>query len=156
MTYHIRQYQQSDIEKVLEIFRLNTPAYFDPSEESGLIKYLEAKGNYFYVAVKESGIIGGGGHDLPINQTHAMLSWYFVHPNVYGQGIGTALVRQNWESVSMKTHINKLIVRTSQFAYPFFEKHGFETIEVKIDYWAKGYDLYFMQMDLCPYQDLSP
>jgi len=148
MTINIRPYRQSDIQQVLEIFRLNTPAYFDPSEESGLTKYLEEKGNYFYVAIKDSSIIGGGGYDLPINQHHGMLSWYFVHPNVYGQGVGTALVKQNMSLVRKASYIHKLIVRTSQFAFLFFEKHGFETVEVKKDYWAKGYDLYFMKMDL--------
>jgi N-acetylglutamate synthase-like GNAT family acetyltransferase len=98
--------------------------------------------------MNDSSIIGGRGFDLPTNQHHGMLSWYFVHPNVCGNGVGNALVKQNMASISMSENINKLIVRTSQFAFPFFEKHGFKTVEVKIDYCAKGYDLYFMQMDI--------
>jgi ribosomal protein S18 acetylase RimI-like enzyme len=30
--------------------------------------------------------------------------------------------------------------------YPFYEKHGFELIEIVQDYWSRGFDLYRMEL----------
>lgn len=38
--------------------------------------------------------------------------------------------------------IPKIIVKTSQVAYKFYEKQVFKLFEIKKDYWAGGFDLY--------------
>jgi len=38
-----------------------------------------------------------------------------------------------------------MTVRTSQFVYGFYEKHGFELKKVVKNYWAQGFDLYDME-----------
>ena len=42
--------------------------------------------------------------------------------------------------------IEKIIVRTSQLTYTFYEKSGFEIIKIVKDYWAKGFDLEEVQL----------
>jgi len=42
--------------------------------------------------------------------------------------------------------IDIISVRTSQHAYKFYEKMGFELVKITNDYWAKNFDLYLMQM----------
>jgi ribosomal-protein-alanine N-acetyltransferase len=37
----IREFNQEDKSNVLELFRLNTPAFFSPDEEKDLIFYLD-------------------------------------------------------------------------------------------------------------------
>jgi ribosomal protein S18 acetylase RimI-like enzyme len=41
-----------------------------------------------------------------------------------------------------------IIVRTSQLAYKFYQKVGFELEKTEKDFWAKGFDLYQMKMNL--------
>jgi ribosomal protein S18 acetylase RimI-like enzyme len=41
--------------------------------------------------------------------------------------------------------IQKITVRTSQVAYKFYEKQGFELFEIIKDYWADGFDMYNME-----------
>ncbi|EMR01507.1 hypothetical protein ADICEAN_03364 [Cesiribacter andamanensis AMV16] len=38
-----------------------------------------------------------------------------------------------------------IVVRTSQLVYRFYEKGGFTLKEVVQEYWAPGFDLYYME-----------
>ena len=40
----------------------------------------------------------------------------------------------------------KQALRTTQLAFQFYEKMGFELDKTKKDFWAKGFDLYQMKM----------
>jgi hypothetical protein len=40
--------------------------------------------------------------------------------------------------------IDKIVVRTSQHTYLYFEKNNFYTVQAEKDYWAVGFDLYLM------------
>jgi len=46
--------------------------------------------------------------------------------------------------------VNKIIVRTSQHVFPFYEKYGFKITKTIPNYWAQGFDLIEMK-----YQKLS-
>jgi ribosomal-protein-alanine N-acetyltransferase len=41
--------------------------------------------------------------------------------------------------------IEKIIVRTSQITFPFYQKQGFRLKEKIDNYWAEGFDLYYME-----------
>ena len=51
-----------------------------------------------------------------------------------------SLASTTWD----EQEIDAIIVRTSQLVFKFYEKHGFEVIEIVKDYWAKDFDLYYM------------
>jgi hypothetical protein len=40
------------------------------------------------------------------------------------------------------------MVRTTQLVYPFYQKAGFTLDKVEQDYWANGFDLYQMMLQL--------
>ena len=44
--------------------------------------------------------------------------------------------------------VKTIIVRTSQLAYQFYGKVGFELEKVEKDFWAAGFDLYLMRLEL--------
>ena len=71
-----------------------------------------------------------------------------VIPIFKGKGIGKQLVQHRIEVIKTKPDIERIIVRTSQLVYQFYEKCGFQLITVKKDFWAKGFDLYKMEIKL--------
>jgi [ribosomal protein S18]-alanine N-acetyltransferase len=143
----IREYRSEDLQKVLNIFRLNTPAYFSPGEEKDLIFYLENEiDNYFLLELNDE-IIGCGGINFCEDKTLGKLSWDFLHPEFQGQGHGTFLVEHRISKLK-ESAVKKIMVRTSQHAYKFYEKAGFTLVDKSKDYWAPGFDLYTMEFNL--------
>lgn len=142
---HIREYNQSDAGSILALFRLNTPKFFSQSEEQDLIEYLGYHIDHYYVVEDKQRIIGCGGINFSEDMTSVRISWDIIHPDYQGKGVGSLLVRHRLEKIKEYPRIKTIIVRTSQVAYRFYEKQGFILKEVVKDYWAKGFDLYYME-----------
>ncbi len=147
----IRFYQDTDKQELIKIIRLNIPNYFDTSEEEEFVEYLEQKKeDYFVIEDKITNqIIGCGGinyfFDEPIPL--ARISWDIIHPNFQEQGVGKELLLYRINYIKSK-EINFIVVRTSQLVYKFYQKVGFELEKIEKDFWAKGFDLYQMKMNL--------
>lgn len=144
----IRKYNPNDRPAVLELFRLNTPAFFAPAEENDLVDYLAGHAQHYYV-VEENGIVlGCGGFNTNHpgdDNTTARISWDIFHPQSQGKGLGTALTAFRLREIAAMPGIKTIVVRTTQLVYPFYEKFGFKTVEIIKDYWAPGFDLYHME-----------
>ena len=149
----IRKYRKEDHEAVIELLRLNTPAFFSASEEAGLHDFLHNHSENYYVIESMGGILGAGGFILSQDLSRGTICWDLVHPAHHGKGIGRKLtefrIRQMQEAGSPKT----IIVRTAQFTYGFYEKMGFALREIVKDYWANGYDLYWMEYVGTPHRE---
>ncbi len=141
----IRKYTQADHDQVIHLLRLNTPAYFSPVEEKELIHYLEVDAGHYYVVETEKEIIGCGGFNLTDDPSVARISWDIFHPDHQGKGLGSLLTKFRIEKIKDEGNIQTIVVRTSQLAYKFYEKFGFELKEIVKDYWAAGFDLYRME-----------
>lgn len=142
----IRPYRKSDQPALLQVFRLNTPKYFAPAEEQDFIEYLEHLIEDYFVIEQSNAIIGGGGVNYFEEEKGARISWDFIHPDAHGKGLGRKLVQHRIDHIKNKPHIETITVRTSQLAYRFYQKFGFELVKTEKDFWAEGLDLY--QMDL--------
>jgi len=57
----IKEYKNSDKVEVVNLLKLNTPAYFSPEEKKGLIYYLDNEIEKYYVIEVDNRIIGCGG-----------------------------------------------------------------------------------------------
>jgi N-acetylglutamate synthase-like GNAT family acetyltransferase len=145
----IRFYQKEDKEEVIKLIQLNIPTYFEESEEKEFVDYLEKhKEDYFVINDKATNqIIGCGGINYFFDENLARISWDIIHPNFQGQGIGKTLLLHRINHIQSK-NIKTIVVRTSQFAYEFYQKSGFELEKIEKDFWAKGFDLYQMKMNL--------
>ena len=137
----IREYEPTDKDAVINLIRLNIPKYFAPTEETDLNYYLDHERELYYVLLFDGQIVGCGG----INKTTGKISWDILHPQYQGKSLGSQLLKYRIEKIKVIDSIQKITVRTSQLAYKFYEKQGFELNEVKEDYWAKGFDLYRME-----------
>lgn len=143
--YTIEEYNDKDREELLKIFRLNVPDYFAAEEEQDLIMFLDNYADNFYVCKNDGVLSGCGGHNM--KDDLGILSWYIVHPGYQKKGIGRLLVDYNIAELKRKGY-KRIRVRTSQFTDKFYEKFGFILMHIEKDFWAKGIDLYEMEMDV--------
>lgn len=140
----IRKYNSSDRDKIIQLFRRNTPLYFHPTEEADLVHYLDYQIEDYFVFENNKEILGAGGINYEMESKTAIISWDFIHPSHHRKGIGRLLMERRLDHIQSKKYFNKIKVRTSQLSYKFYEKLGFQLKEIKLDYWQKGFDLYLM------------
>lgn len=140
----LRPYQKSDFEQIINLFLLNTPQYFCPPEQEDLERFLNNEIENFYVIDEDGKVLATGGSN--IKGDFGYLSWYIVHPNYHGKGLGRQLAERNLDLLKEYPRISGIKVRTSQLVYPFYEKLGFVIISTTDNYWGDGMHLY--EMDL--------
>ncbi len=142
----IRRYTPADREGVLNLLRMNTPMYFSPDEEKDLHYYLDNHVENYFVLVSGNTLLGCGGFNFSDDLTVGKISWDIFHPHHQGKGLGRMLTQYRIDKLKEYDCINIISVRTSQLVYKFYEKFGFVLQEVVKDYWAKGFDLYRMEI----------
>lgn len=141
----IREYNPEDLDDVMKLIKLNIPTAFAFEEEADFKKYLETERELYYVLLFDAKIVGCGGINFADNHITGIISWDMLHPDYKGKAIGTKLLKYRIDKLNSIVGIEKIKVRTSQLAYKFYEKNGFELIKIQKDYWAKGFDLYSME-----------
>lgn len=141
----IRPYQKSDKNALIELLKQNVPTYFAESEIEDFRTYLEHQLEQYFVAEIDQTIVGAGGINFDIPQNIAKISWDFIATDFHGKGIGKKLLEYRLTYIKSLSHIHLISVRTSQLAYLFYQKNGFILKEVIKDYWAEGFDLYWME-----------
>ena len=141
----IREYLTTDKEVVMNLIKLNTPNFFAKEEVNDLSNYLDKGIELYYVLLVDGKVVGCGGINFAEKRTIGKISWDIVHPAYQGKSLGTKLLNHRIEKLRNISSIKKIIVRTSQLVYKFYEKQGFVLLEVKKDYWADGLDMYKME-----------
>jgi [ribosomal protein S18]-alanine N-acetyltransferase len=144
----IRPYVSEDKGELVALLRLNTPQYFDESEESDFIAYLDNEIEYYFVVEEDKKIVGSGGINYFTDSRLARISWDIVHPHFQGKGIGKKLTRYRIDQIKNNPVISTIEVRTTQLVHIFYQKMGFELFRVEKDFWANGFDLYQMTIEL--------
>jgi N-acetylglutamate synthase-like GNAT family acetyltransferase len=146
----IRRYISQDKEALMKLLSLHIPAYFAPSEKADFEEYLEHHIEDYFVLEEANQIVGAGGINYFLEAKSARISWDLIHPSFQGKGLGKELILYRIKHLKQNKGIEEIIVRTSQFAYLFYEKCGFVLEKTEKDFWAKGFDLYQMKFeDLC-------
>lgn len=149
----IRVYKTEDKTELIELIRLNTPQFFDKSEEMDLNDYLENEREDYFVVEEDHKIVGCGGINYEDNSKIGIISWDIIHPKHQGKGIGKNLLLHRINLLKNSNLVNSIRVRTSQHTDKFYAKSGFILEFITKDYWAKGYDLYQMKIDLKNHND---
>ncbi len=144
----IRPYTNKDRKRLLQLLRLNTPKYFNHSEEKDFILYLDHHLENYFVLEQNDIVVSAGGFNTFDEGKTMRLAWHIVHPDYHGQGLGTTLTQYRINSIKKIPTVQLIVVRTSQLVYPFYEKMGFELKKVEKDFWAEGFDLYEMHIKL--------
>lgn len=144
----IREYRVSDREELLDVFKLNIPKYFDPKEVDDFLEYLDDHGDTYLTIEKDNKIVGGVGYFFNDSDKSGQITWIFLHPEYTDHGLGKQAVKHCITLLKSNSEIVKLVVTTSQLAFRFFEKFGFNLIRTEKDYWGSGLDLFLMEIQL--------
>ncbi|TDS12197.1 GNAT family N-acetyltransferase [Sphingobacterium paludis] len=140
----IRPYHPHDKVALLDLLTLLVPTYFAEEEIADFKDYLDQKIELYFVAERQGKILAAGGINFESDKGLGKLSWDFVHPDEQGKGVGKKLLTYRIDLLKGMSDMRSISVRTSQLAYLFYQKHGFELVEIQKDYWAPGLDLYAM------------
>ena len=140
----IRAYQSADYNAIIDLFLLNTPAFFCEEEQQDLERFLDNEIENFFVAEEDGVVVACGGSNIKENT--GFLSWYIVHPDHQGKGLGKILALHNLTILQANPDLDNIEVRTSQLVYPFYEKLGFKLIGTQGHYWGQNMHLYHMRL----------
>jgi ribosomal protein S18 acetylase RimI-like enzyme len=140
----IRAYHITDKKAVLQLLRLNTPAYFSPEEEKDFIFYLDHEVEMYFVMEVNAAVIGCGGINFTDENQRAKISWDILHPDYQRKSYGSKLLQHRLQILKNRAGLKKITVRTSQHVWQFYKKHGFHLEKITENYWAEGFDLYEM------------
>ena len=143
----IRSFQKSDLNRALEILKLNIPKYFAQEELLDFKKYIDNEIDQYFVAEINNRLIGCGGINFEHENKLAKIAWDFVDPEYHKKGIGTQLLQHRIKYIKDEFPEYRIIVRTSQMTFEFYKKQGFKLTEIKKNYWADGFDLYLMEFN---------
>ncbi|GAB3173843.1 GNAT family N-acetyltransferase [Telluribacter humicola] len=144
----IRPYTPADKEELITLLKLNTPRYFDESEEQDFRVYFDQHLESYFVVEQDGQLVGCGGINYFYDERLARISWDMIHPDYQGQGVGKELTLYRINEIKKDPDMDQIVVRTTQLAYRFYEKVGFRLEKVEKDYWAPGFDLYYMTIPL--------
>lgn len=118
----IRPYKTTDTDALTKVFLLNTPKYFAQHELDEFLNYLKTShATTYFVVENNNRIIGGAGYEIRKDDNSGRINWIFLHPEFQNTGIGKKVTEQIIQLLKTNKTINKLIVRTSQFAYVFLK-----------------------------------
>ncbi|WP_277632994.1 GNAT family N-acetyltransferase [Avrilella dinanensis] len=140
----IRKYHISDKPELMEILQMNIPQYFAETEIKDFDHYLDSAIEQYFVIEINDKIVGSGGINFEKTSKTGKLSWDIINPNFQGKGLGTDLLKHRIALLHSMPDVEKITVRTSQFAFQFYEKNGFVLEKTQKDFWVKGFDMYKM------------
>jgi ribosomal-protein-alanine N-acetyltransferase len=144
----LRPYTPEDKHALVALFDENRSPFFASYERDEFCEFLDQPEGNYHVAERDPHIVGCGGWTIYPNPTTAILTWYVVARAAQRQGIGRALIEKCLQEIRAHPNLDKVILDTSQYSFPFFEKFGFGITEIKRDGTAPGLDTYWMAMPL--------
>jgi [ribosomal protein S18]-alanine N-acetyltransferase len=110
---------------------LNTPHFFDPSEEKEFSHYLQQDSENYFIIEEANSIIGSGGFNYGFDKGKtARISWGMIHPDWHGKGIGTKLTQYRINEIKKHPEVEAIVVRTTKVVHGFYQKQGFELIYI--------------------------
>lgn len=141
----IKTYLSSHKDRLLLILQSNIPDYFAQSEKKDFANYLDHEREDYFIIMDKDAIVGCGGINYDHDKNIAIISWDIIDRDYHGKGLGGKLLSYRLAHITDNYPSYTIRVRTAQNTFKFYEKYGFELKYTQKDYWALGYDLYYME-----------
>lgn len=143
---NIIKYTHLEFENCVGLFMSNRDKYFDDSERSDYIEFLNneaSDGNYFVVKENNNTVAAGGFSSY---QDVYSLDWGMVDRSKQGQGIGTRLTEHRVKKIRQQSARARITLCTSQHTVGFYEKFGFGIVNITEN--GYGLDLHKYELEL--------
>lgn len=123
--------------------------FFTPEELDLFRSFLNAlPGPYLVVRDPGRRIVGCGGYAFRESGTVADMCWGMVRQDLHGLGIGKTLTGARIERIKRGGSVREITLNTSQHTLGFYQRLGFEVVEVLTDGYAEGLDRCEMRLVL--------
>lgn len=143
-------------EGCMAAFVSNTPKYFTHQEIDQFREWLDyiegisidlypGEENRYFVVLQGQQVIGCGGFGYNPSTKKATLAWGLVHNDHHKQYVGSALLTHRLNRIGALFPQATVLLDTTQHAYAFFERHGFEVEKITNDAYAPGMHRYDMK-----------
>lgn len=145
--YRLEPFESKDEQILMELFISNMPDYFDPTEKPEFEKFLkDVKGKY-WTCREENDYVGAGGY-CEVEKGEARICWLMVQRQEHAKGVGRFMMERFKKLIEEEAYFNRITLKTTQHTDKFYEKLGYTTTRFEKDFWVKGLDLYFMELQL--------
>ncbi len=147
----IRAFDTRDREACLKLFDSNTPQFFAPHERAEFEAYLsdlEERGpNAEYLVLEMDGkIVACGGYYVADGT--AGLAWGLVGRDQHREGFGTQLLLERLRRIARVPNASEVVLDTTRQSKGFFERFGFEVVNITPDGYGAGLDRVDMRLEL--------
>lgn len=134
-----REYRESDRELCLAVFDSNVPQYFTDEERDLFDAFLQdLPGPYFVMDGGDGRAAACGGYAIEAEDSRADLCWGMVRGDLHGQQLGRALTELRISEAKDDPRVSSIALNTSQHTKGFYQKMGFEILEIIEDGYAPG------------------
>jgi N-acetylglutamate synthase-like GNAT family acetyltransferase len=133
-----RPYGRADLATCLALFDSKVPDFFDPAERAEFEAFLDDLPGPYFLLERSGAAVACGGYAVG-EESLAALCWGMVHRDHHGTGIGRHLAALRIEHALEDPAVQRIRMCTSQHTVGFYERMGFETVEVERDGFAPGF-----------------
>jgi ribosomal-protein-alanine N-acetyltransferase len=144
----LRPYENKDFDNVIDLLKGNIPKFFAPIELEDFKNYLLHSREDYFVLERANQIIAVGGINYLPDDHSARLAWDMVHIDFHKRGFGAMLLNYRMQHIKRHTSFTSVDVRSSQFAFKFYQKQNFRLVCQEKDFWGPGFDLYHLIQNL--------
>jgi ribosomal protein S18 acetylase RimI-like enzyme len=158
----IRPYAKKDREPCIAIFDSNCPKFFDESERSMFLLWLDHQGDasinyksptytnaeadaYYVIEIPNTGVIACAGFYILKVVKETRLAWGMIHSDFHQKGFGTLMYKHRRKKIKQHWPHYLITLGTSQHTFGFYQKMGMQVKAIFKDGYGIGLDRYDME-----------
>ena len=141
----ITRYNSQFLSSCIDLFKSNFPVFFAFKEENLFFNYLQKSHlNYYVIFNHNNRLVASGGYEYEQEKDSVSLTWGMVASKDQNLGYGSFLTNFRLNKIKKEFPNCSIELNTSQKTFKFYEKFGFDVINIRPNYYAKGLDRYDM------------
>lgn len=140
----ILEYSGQHKEDCVSVLRSNIGSYIAEWELQEYVEFLDGEATVepYFIVVDKGDVVACGG--FAATPEKVVLTWGLVRNDLHGQGVGKLLLHHRLRCIQERFGALPIHIETSQKTQGFFQKYGFEPVEIVKDGISQGLDKVYM------------